>query len=183
MNLIIQEISESNLQDLCGFPSKLIVDSILMPIFQNGQMTYQIHKLSSSYEKMYLEEDESNESYLIDSDKTAFLAYVDGNLAGQVLLKKYWNQYAHIWDIRVKESYRKLGIGKELIKVTRKWAKEQELSGISLETQNTNVAACLFYQRCGFYLGGLDRYLYRGLGNHYEMALHWYLLFEEEDVD
>lgn len=182
MNLTIQEVNENNLQDVCGFPSRLKVDSILMPIFQNGQMIYEIQNLSASYEKTYPEEDEMNESYLSDSNKTAFLAYVEGELAGQVLLEKYWNQYAHIWDIRVKESYRKLGIGKELIHVARKWAKDQNLSGVSLETQNTNVAACLFYQRCGFYLGGFDRYLYRGLGNHYEIALHWYLLFDEEDV-
>jgi streptothricin acetyltransferase len=47
-----------------------------------------------------------------------------------------------------------------------------------LETQNINVAACLFYQRCGFTLGGFDRYLYRGLDpSTEEVALYWYLLF------
>ena len=48
-----------------------------------------------------------------------------------------------------------------------------------LETQNINVAACLFYARCGFVLGGYDRFLYRGLTPETdEIALYWYLIFD-----
>jgi ribosomal protein S18 acetylase RimI-like enzyme len=57
------------------------------------------------------------------------------------------------------------------------WAKTKLLAGIMLETQNNNVAACRFYERCGFKLGGFDRYLYKGISkNTEEIALYWYLL-------
>jgi streptothricin acetyltransferase len=46
-----------------------------------------------------------------------------------------------------------------------------------LETQNDNVPACLFYERCGFTLAGFDRNLYRALRpDTEEIALYWYLL-------
>jgi streptothricin acetyltransferase len=47
-----------------------------------------------------------------------------------------------------------------------------------LETQNTNVAACLFYRRCGFELGGFDRFLYHAIHpDSDEIALYWYMFF------
>ena len=52
------------------------------------------------------------------------------------------------------------------------------LPGIMLETQNNNVAACRFYESCGFHLGGFDRELYRGITpDTDETALFWYLIF------
>jgi streptothricin acetyltransferase len=58
------------------------------------------------------------------------------------------------------------------------WARDRQLAGVMLETQNNNVAACRLYESCGFQLGGFDRCLYQGLhpGTH-EIALYWYLLF------
>ena len=45
------------------------------------------------------------------------------------------------------------------------WARDKGLGAIRLETQSNNVAACSFYQRYGFVLGGYDRFLYRELGS------------------
>jgi len=60
------------------------------------------------------------------------------------------------------------------------WAETKQLPGIMLETQNNNVAACRFYERCGFKLGGFDRYLYKGITQSTEeIALYWYLFFGE----
>jgi ribosomal protein S18 acetylase RimI-like enzyme len=59
------------------------------------------------------------------------------------------------------------------------WAREKNLPGIRLETQSNNVAACRFYYRYGFRLGGFDRQLYAALGmEHPEVALYWYLFLE-----
>lgn len=58
------------------------------------------------------------------------------------------------------------------------WAKENNMPGITLETQNNNVVACKFYEKYGFILGGFDKYLYDGIGNpNEEIALYWYLFF------
>jgi streptothricin acetyltransferase len=57
------------------------------------------------------------------------------------------------------------------------WARDSRLGTIRLETRSNNVAACLFYQRYGFVIGGHDRLLYHepGPGKSEEVALFWYL--------
>jgi streptothricin acetyltransferase len=64
------------------------------------------------------------------------------------------------------------------------WARDRSQAGIRLETQDTNVAACRLYERCGFVLGGFDRHLYAALpGSAGETALFWYRLFERRRHD
>jgi ribosomal protein S18 acetylase RimI-like enzyme len=43
-----------------------------------------------------------------------------------------------------------------------------------LETQDTNLAACRFYKKYGFILGGVDTMLYRNFENKDQKALFWY---------
>lgn len=41
------------------------------------------------------------------------------------------------------------------------------------------VDAFKFYSKCGFVLGGFDKYLHNGIGNpNEEIALYWYLIFQ-----
>jgi len=58
-----------------------------------------------------------------------------------------------------------------------RWTTEIGLSTIRLETQNTNVPACRFYERYGFKLGGYDQYLYDAIEKQEkkEIALFYYL--------
>ena len=75
--------------------------------------------------------------------------------------------------------FRRQGVGKALIVQARQWAQERNLAGIMLETQNNNVGACMLYERCGFRLGGVDKYLYKGINSETdEVALYWYVLFD-----
>jgi ribosomal protein S18 acetylase RimI-like enzyme len=54
------------------------------------------------------------------------------------------------------------------------------LPGIMLETQNNNIGACKFYERCGFQLGEFDKFLYKGLEEEMtETAMYWYLLLDD----
>ena len=63
--------------------------------------------------------------------------------------------------------------------MAKKWSQEKKLKGIMLETQNTNVGACKFFEKCDFVLGGFDKYLYQGLQKGTEeIALYWYYLNE-----
>lgn len=41
------------------------------------------------------------------------------------------------------------------------WAKQQNLAGVALETQDNNLTACRFYQRCGMQIGAVNTMLYR----------------------
>ena len=51
--------------------------------------------------------------------------------------------------------------------------------GLMLETQDLNLAACRFYVKTGFRIGGADTLLYEGLGTELaeERAIFWYKIF------
>ena len=112
-----------------------------------------------------------------------FLAYLDGSIAGRVVLSEGWNRQAWVEDIAVDARRRRAGVGRALIDRAVAWAVERRLPGIRAETQSNNVPACKLYEACGFRLGGFDRDLYRGLdGGTTEVALFWYLHFRESPV-
>jgi ribosomal protein S18 acetylase RimI-like enzyme len=142
-----------------------------------GHLGYTIAKIPS-YPKHYPLDELDASSYVDQPEKAIFFALVDGMLAGQIILRKNWNQFAYIEDIVVDARFRRRGVGTVLLRRAAEWARGLNLPGVMLETQNINVAACKLYARCGFQLAGFDRLLYLGLqpGTE-EIALYWYLVF------
>lgn len=177
MEITIQAFNEQNRGDLNRCDGAFMVDSKLVLHVEDDVTSYTVVP-AASYRKEYLRSDLDYASDMAQLDRGIFFAYVDGELAGQIVLFKNWNGYAYIDDIAVDASFRRQGVGRALIQQAITWAKETRLPSLMLETQNINVAACRFYQRCGFTLGGYDRYLYQGLhpGTE-EIALYWYLIF------
>jgi GNAT superfamily N-acetyltransferase len=83
---------------------------------------------------------------------------------------------AVLWDIRVKETSRRLGVGTALFGVTTDWAKSRGCSLLKIETQNVNVGACRFYSKLGCVLGRIDRLAYRQSADlASEVMLVWHL--------
>ena len=80
---------------------------------------------------------------------------------------------AALWDIRVDPDYRRRGVGKSLLSDAAEWARLQGCRWLKIETQNTNVAACRFYEAMGARLGGIDRFAYASLPD--EVELDWFL--------
>jgi ribosomal protein S18 acetylase RimI-like enzyme len=131
------------------------------------------------YVKRYDPEVYDATEYIDRSDRAAWIAYADEQVAGQLLVQENWNRFAIIWDIAVHPPFRRRGIGRRLMQEAIGWGRERGLPGVMLETQNINVAGCRLYESCGFVLGGVDSYLYKGtLPGSDEIALFWYLLFE-----
>jgi streptothricin acetyltransferase len=178
MEISIQELDESNLGDINRCDGIFTVDSRLCLQLKNGQITYSIENVPP-YKKRYAVDEVDYSSYLHQAGRNAYLAYVDGNIAGQIIIRENWNKYCYIEDIAVDIQYRQQGIGRSLLTYAIGWARAKNLPGIMLETQDNNVAACRFYERCGFQLGGFDQYLYRALHvDTDEIALYWYLIFK-----
>jgi streptothricin acetyltransferase len=179
MNLTIQQLDEQNFGDVNRCDGTFTVDSKLVSHAENDVIRYTVVSVPP-YQKRYPPEELDYPTYLNHPDKTIFFAYADGQLAGQVIVRKNWNHYAYIKDIVVDVDFRRLGVGRALLQRTVAWAKAKQLAGIMLETQNNNVAACRLYESCGFKLGSFDRYLYQGLHvGVAEIALYWYLLFTD----
>lgn len=130
------------------------------------------------YRKSYGFDVDELTRYLESSEGALFVAEVNGSPIGYVAVSRGWNNYALIEDIAVDASQRRSGVARLLIDMAVGWARGAGLAGLRLETQSNNVAACRFYKRYGFVLGGHDRHLYRAMhpGTR-EEALFWYLLF------
>lgn len=152
------------------FDRSFSVTAELQPQFVDGEFGYRVVPLTP-YEKTYPDEEDEPED-----DGELFVARLDGRPAGIIRLSEAWNGYARIDDIAVDRSLRRAGVATALLQHALDWCRARSLAGVTLETQNNNLAACRLYERFGFRLGGFDRELYRGFDPATrEIALFWYL--------
>lgn len=79
---------------------------------------------------------------------------------------------AVLWDIRVSPEARRQGVGSALFERVTAWAQLHGCRQLKIETQNTNVRACRFYERQGCQLRAIDRGAYPELPH--EIQLFWY---------
>ena len=79
---------------------------------------------------------------------------------------------AVLWDIRVSPDVRRHGVGAALFERVEAWAQRHGCRQLKIETQNTNVHACRFYERHGCQLRVIDRAAYPELPE--EIQLLWY---------
>lgn len=176
-NLTIVPLSRETLKDLNRANQPLKVTGRLKPSLRDGKWTWEEELFPHPYLKKYENDSEDFFAGHLDRpDKAVYLAYAGEECAGQLVLREDWNGYAFIEDICVAQSRRGQGIGTALIRKAREWAQSRKLSGLALETQDTNLLACRFYQRQGFQIGGVNTLFYRNFHNP-ETAIFWYLLF------
>ncbi|AZC24476.1 GNAT family N-acetyltransferase [Pseudomonas sessilinigenes] len=135
----------------------------------------------ASYRKCYGIDPEEFSSYRNAPDSEVFMAYLDGQAVGHVVVSTNWNGYGHIDELAVHAPARGHGVARTLLEVAQFWSRRKGLPGVMLETQNNNLGACRLYERCGYVVGGVDRLRYRGIDPQTrEVAIFWYLLFAED---
>ncbi|WP_025109096.1 GNAT family N-acetyltransferase [Pseudomonas sp. H1h] len=131
------------------------------------------------YRKCYGIDPEEFSSYRDAADSAIFMAYLDDEPVGHLVISTNWNGFAHIDELAVHAPARRHGVAKALLDVAQFWSRKKKLPGIMLETQNNNLGACRLYERCGYEIGGVDHLRYRGIdSNTAEIALFWYRLFD-----
>jgi streptothricin acetyltransferase len=175
---ILRPLTADNQADLNRCDNSFTVEAELYLHAKDGRISYTVRPVTP-YVKRYGPDVYDAQAYIGRPEHAAWLAYVDGQLAGQILVHENWNHLAIIWDIAVDPPFRRRGVGRRLVAEAVAWARGRRLPGVMLETQNINVAACRLYESCGFVLSGFDACLYRGvMPGTREIALFWYLLFE-----
>ncbi|MGN7743982.1 GNAT family N-acetyltransferase [Pseudomonas sp. 22526] len=133
------------------------------------------------YRKCYGIDPEEFSSYRDAADSAVFMAYLDDEPVGHLVVSTNWNGYAHIDELAVHAPARRHGVAKALLDVAQFWSRKKKLPGIMLETQNNNLGACRLYERCGYVVGGIDHLRYRGIDpTTAEVAIFWYRLFNDE---
>lgn len=110
-----------------------------------------------------------------------FLAHIDGRAVGGAAvifdtegidMLEARSDLAVLWDIRVAPEARGQHVGSMLFQAVEVWAHERGCRQLKIETQNTNVAACRFYERQGCSLEAINRSAYRDFPD--EIQLLWY---------
>ena len=151
--------------------SRLPVESELVLNLSGGKLEYEVVAVAP-YEKVYPRSEPECES---TTPGVSFFAYSGSEVVGQIALCRNWNDFAYVNHLVVESAFRRSGIGCALVLHAIEWSQAERLAGVMLETQNTNVAACKLYERCGFRLRGFDQDLYRGREpDTREIALFWY---------
>jgi len=178
MQITIRPIDWNNDKEYRQFDDSFLVTSKLVLGMENGKIIYTIAE-TPPYTKDYGGRRETDfMAFDNDPNKNLFFAYADGELAGQIQVHRWWNNYALIDDFGVDTKFRRRGIGRALMTRAIDWAKEKGFPGMFLETQDINVPACLFYENYGFELRGFDMNLYKAQKSPLdEIALFWYLMF------
>jgi len=169
----IVRATEDRMHDINRCDGSFLVDRKLALMFDGDKLGYTVVAVTP-YEKIYPNNETDREDEE-DRPNVIFLAYVRGEVGGQIDISHYWNGYAYIENVVVDKKFRNLGIGRALVLKATQWSQQEKLAGVMLETQNNNVAACKLYESCGFELRGFDQDLYRGLDPQTkEIALFWY---------
>lgn len=91
----------------------------------------------------------------LDPDREAvFVALVDGQVAGYVHIEKYNTLYfetmANVLGIAVSSRFRRHGIGRKLIEQAERWAEENEIYLMRLNSGLRRKEAHEFYRRLGY---------------------------------
>jgi GNAT superfamily N-acetyltransferase len=68
---------------------------------------------------------------------------------------------AVLWDIRVRATHGRQGVGSLLFREAVRWARSKDCRMLKMETQNVNIGACRFYAQMGCFVGQIDRLAYR----------------------
>jgi ribosomal protein S18 acetylase RimI-like enzyme len=171
---MIVEINNENVNSVNKSNESFMIFGKIIPEYKNNSWYFTEESFKESYEYIYPLEDDDYKKYINNKEKTIYL-YFDGvKSVGQIILKKYWNENTFIQDFCVAKEYRRKGIGYKLMDKAKEWTKVNNLKGIMLETQDVNIAACRFYKKYGFLLGGVDTMLYSNFKNAEQKALFWY---------
>ena len=140
-------------------------------------------ELITPYRKCYGIDPDEFASYRGGTGSDIFMAYLDNQPVGHVVVSTHWNGFAHVDELAVIAGARRHGVARSLLEVVRFWSHKKNLPGIMLETQNNNLGACRLYERCGYQVGGIDDLRYRGIDPQTrEVAIFWYLIFERRDL-
>lgn len=124
---------------------------------QGWELSWRREALDGPVEKEF--EDVLLEDYL--EEPRLFGAFDNGELIGILeIAAENWNNRLRISNLWVKETFRRRGIGRQLMRKAEEVAVQQGRRALALETQSCNDPAISFYKSCGFSFIGCDLLAY-----------------------
>ena len=145
----------------------------MLPCYRDRQWSYTVERFAEETEMCF--PDEGYDFGEMSRD-CVFLGAYDGNrCVGLAVLQKGFFRYLYLYDLKVDRAYRGQGVGRMLIEQAKALALQTGARGLWTVGQDNNLAACLFYLRAGFRIGGLDTELYKGTAQEGKADIHFYL--------
>jgi ribosomal protein S18 acetylase RimI-like enzyme len=115
----------------------------------------------------------SVDSRELESASAAMVAEIGDAIVGVASVKyEVWNRRAVVSHLYVDAAARGRGVGSRLLQELRSRARGLGARTLFVETQNVNLPAVRFYERCGFTLVGLDTSLYDAEAASGESAIY-----------
>jgi ribosomal protein S18 acetylase RimI-like enzyme len=87
---------------------------------------------------------------------TRFIAKLNNNIVGALLLLRTRPRTMEIMNISVYEEYQNNGIGRQLIKSAIEYAKDGKICTVEIGTGNPGLIQMMLYQKCGFRIVGIE---------------------------
>lgn len=119
-----------------------------------------------------------DENYDYDAmrENSVFIGAYDGEkCVGLAILQDAWMKYMYLYDLKVSKAYRHQGVAAMLIEKAKQICKQKGYRGLYTQGQDNNLAACLFYIKSGFYIGGFDSNVYKGTKQEGKADIIFYL--------
>lgn len=147
----------------------------MIPSFLNNRWSYSVNYFEKADITEMCFPDENYDFVDMQKNSVFIGAYDDGKCIGLAIMQNAWFKYMYLYDLKVSKDYRNKGIATALIQKATEVCKQRGYSGIYTQGQDNNLAACLFYIKSGFHIGGLDTDVYKGTKQEGKSDIIFYL--------
>ena len=156
----IKLIGEENKRDVNIPNQPFDLFGKMIPSYSDGRWDFTTQRSGSVTQMCFPDE---NYNYDEMSGDSVFIGAYDGDRCiGLAIMQKAMFRYMYLCDLKVNRQYRGFGIAKKLIDAAKTVAVDNGYQGIYTIGQDNNLAACLFYIKSGFRIGGFDTEVYKG---------------------
>lgn len=147
----------------------------MIPTYVNEKWDYHTELLDAADVSEMCFPDE-NYDYDRMKDHSVFVGAYDGDQCiGLAILQDAWFHYMYLYDLKVSGKHRHQGVGFALIEKAKEVCLARNYQGLYTQGQDNNLAACQFYLRAGFHIGGLDTNVYKGTSQEGKSDILFYM--------
>ena len=148
---------------------------LMLPSYNNGKWDYTVINFAPENCAEMSFPDENYDYDKMIKDHFFIGAYDSDKCIGLAVMRQSFSKYMYLYDLKVNSAYREKGVGAKLIDECKKLALCKGYIGVYTQGQDNNLAACKFYLKCGFEIGGLDTHVYNGTPQENKKDIHFYI--------
>ncbi|MBQ9121049.1 MAG: GNAT family N-acetyltransferase, partial [Clostridia bacterium] len=148
---------------------------LMLPSYNNGKWDHTVMYLPPENHTEMCFPDESYDYGKMSEDSVFIGAYDGEKCIGLAIMQQAFFKYMYLYDLKVNAAYRGRGVGRMLIERCKEVAVKHGYRGVYTQGQDNNLAACTFYLKCGFAIGGLNTHVYNGTPQENKKDIFFYL--------